>query len=53
MPNEQTDPEDDVARLSQEATNQSTPDKALTDTKEAKAPRMKIPPKRSRAPKAD
>ena len=47
------DPEDDLARLSQEATNQSTPDKSLTDSKAKKAEKMKVPPHRSKAPKGD
>ena len=44
-------PEDDLARLSQEATNQSTPDKSLTDQTKQKVPRRKVA-KRVKAPDA-
>jgi len=45
------DPEDDLARLAQEATNQSTPDKALGEqTRHVR--RRKIAPKRAKAPDA-
>ena len=47
------DPEGEMARLSQEATNQSTPDKALTDRKARRAKRMKIARPRTKAPAAD
>jgi hypothetical protein len=47
------DPEDGLARLSQEATNQSTPDKALTDRKTRRTRRLKVAPKRTKAPAAD
>lgn len=43
------DPEDPMSRLSQEATNQSTPDKAL-DEQKPQAPRRKVAPKRTKAP---
>ena len=46
------DPEDDLARLAQEATNQSTPDKAL-DEQSRPIPRRKVAPKRTKAPEAD
>jgi hypothetical protein len=53
MKEEGNDPEGGLARLSQEATNQSTPDKALTDRKVRRAKRMKVAPRRSKAPVAD
>ena len=43
--------EDSLARLAQEATNQSTPDKALRD-QSRRIPRRKIAPKRTKAPDA-
>ena len=46
------DPEDDLARLAQEATNQSTPDKAL-DEQSRPIARRKVAPKRTKAPEAD
>jgi hypothetical protein len=45
------DPEDDLARLAQEATNQSTPDKAL-DEQTRRPRRRKVAPKRTKAPDA-
>ena len=45
------DPEDDSARLAQEATNQSTPDKALDEDKPIR--QQKVAPNRTKAPKAD
>ena len=47
------DPEDDLARLAQEATNQSTPDKALNEQDTEPVPRRKVQPHRSKAPDAD
>jgi hypothetical protein len=44
------DPEDDLARLAQEATNQSTPDKALDEAKPVR--RQKVAPNRTKTPKA-
>ena len=46
------DPEDGLARLSQEATNQSTPDKALGEQTPRPIPKRKIPRKRTKAPDA-
>lgn len=46
------DPEDPMARLAQEATNQSTPDKALDEQPKEPLPRRKTAPKRSKAPDA-
>ena len=46
-----TDAEDSLARLTQEATNQSTPEKALRD-QTRRIPRRKIAPKRTKAPDA-
>jgi hypothetical protein len=45
------DPEDSLARLAQEATNQSTPDKALEE-QTRKPARRKVAPKRTKAPDA-
>jgi hypothetical protein len=45
------DPEDDLASLAQEATNESTPDKALDEDKPVR--QQKVPPNRSRAPNSD
>jgi hypothetical protein len=53
MRTDNVDPEDGMARLSQEATNQSTPDKSLTDRKARRAKRFKVAPRRSKAPVAD
>jgi hypothetical protein len=53
MKTENIDREDPIARLSQEATNQSTPDKSLTDRKARRAKRLKVAPRRSKAPVAD
>ncbi len=48
-----TDPEDSLAQLSQEATNQSTPEKALEDRKAERAKKLKVAPRRTKAPAAD
>ncbi|HEX7862905.1 MAG TPA: hypothetical protein VF773_21410 [Verrucomicrobiae bacterium] len=45
------DPEDGLARLSQEATNHSSPDKSLAEQTKRKIPRRKIA-KRTKAPDA-
>jgi hypothetical protein len=51
--NEKTgDPEDGLARLAQEATNQSTPDKALGEQRKRRIPRRKIAQNRPKAPDA-
>ncbi|HTG44204.1 MAG TPA: hypothetical protein VK633_06700 [Verrucomicrobiae bacterium] len=41
MKTDNVDPEDDFARLTQEATNQSTPDKALSEKAARPAPKKK------------
>ncbi|MGZ8899853.1 MAG: hypothetical protein ACXW3Z_07140, partial [Limisphaerales bacterium] len=46
------DPEDDLASLAQEATNESTPDKALDEEGEPVEQR-KVPPNRTKAPNTD
>jgi hypothetical protein len=45
MPETNVDPEDDLARLSQEATNQSTPEKSLEDPETAHKPQRPAPQK--------
>ncbi|HVK59281.1 MAG TPA: hypothetical protein VM735_10905 [Candidatus Kapabacteria bacterium] len=45
--------ENDVASLSQEATNESTPDKALGEQTRHRIPRRKIAPKRAKAPNSN
>jgi hypothetical protein len=47
-----SDSDDSLASLSQEATNQSTPEKALRDQSRI-LPRRKIAPRRAKAPNAD
>jgi hypothetical protein len=47
---ETLDPEDPMARLAQEATNQSTPEKTLADQKTRTTPKRKSFPNRSKAP---
>jgi hypothetical protein len=49
-PNDASD--NNLARLSQEATNQSTPDKALDEQTRRRLARRKIAPKRTKAPAA-
>jgi hypothetical protein len=49
MKQNSVDPEDPVARLAQEATNQSTPDKAL-DEQTRRIPRRKVAPRRAKGP---
>jgi hypothetical protein len=44
------DPEDPMARLAQEATNQSTPEKTLADQKARTIPKRKSSPNRNKAP---
>ena len=45
------DPEDDMARLAQEATNQSTPDKALDEDKAVR--QRDVAKNRTKAPNSD
>jgi hypothetical protein len=50
IPNES---EDNLASLSQEATNESTPDKALGEQTRRRIPRRKIAPKRAKTPNSN
>jgi hypothetical protein len=52
MNEKNVDPENNTARLIQEATNQSTPDKALAEQTRRPIPRRKLPPRRVKAPGA-
>lgn len=51
MKSNSVDSEDSIARLVQEATNQSTPEKSLRE-QSRRIPRRKIAPKRTKAPDA-
>jgi len=50
MNEKDVDPEGTLARLTQEATNQSTPDKALKEQASRPIPRQKPAPNRSKPP---
>ena len=49
--NDKRDADDTLSRLSQEATNQSSPEKSLAGDKSARAGRRKVAPNRTKAPR--